>query len=36
LRPGLRYHEPASGLEVRCLRAGYGQLTYAGQLLLAA
>jgi hypothetical protein len=36
LRPGLRYREPASGLEVRCLRAGHGQLTYSGQLLLAA
>jgi hypothetical protein len=34
LRPGLRYREPASGLEVLCLRAGHGQLTYTGQLLL--
>jgi hypothetical protein len=34
LRPGRRYRDPASGLEVRCLRAGYGHLTYAGHALL--
>jgi hypothetical protein len=33
LRPGLRYCDVASGLQVRCLRAGAGHLTYAGQPL---
>jgi hypothetical protein len=28
LRPGRRYRDPASGLEVRCLRAGSGHLSY--------
>ena len=29
LRPGRRYRDPASGLEVRCLRGGNGCLTYS-------
>jgi hypothetical protein len=33
LRPGWRYAEAASGLEVRCLRGGYGYLTYAQRML---
>jgi hypothetical protein len=36
LRPGRRYRDPTSGLEVRCLRAGNGHLTYAGQALITA
>jgi hypothetical protein len=36
LRPGRLYREPASGLEVRCLRAGHGRLTYAGQTVAAS
>jgi hypothetical protein len=36
LWPGRRYRDPASGLEVRCMRAGSGRLTYAGQPLTAA
>jgi hypothetical protein len=35
LQPGRRYRDPASGLEVRCLRVGRGHLTYAGQPLSA-
>jgi hypothetical protein len=35
LRPGRRYRDPASGLEVRCLRAGRVPLTYAGRALVA-
>jgi hypothetical protein len=35
LRPGRRYRDLVSGLEVRCLRAGSGQLTFAGQPLAA-
>jgi hypothetical protein len=33
LRPGRRYRDPASGLEVRCLRGGYGYLTFAQRRL---
>jgi hypothetical protein len=29
LQPGRRYRDDTSGLEVRCLRGGYGYLTYA-------
>jgi hypothetical protein len=36
LWPGRRYRDPAGGLEVRCLRAGSGHLSYAGQPLTAA
>jgi hypothetical protein len=35
LWPGRRYRDLASGLEVRCLRAGGRRLTYAGQTLVA-
>jgi hypothetical protein len=34
LRPGRRYRDAASGLQVRCLRGGHGNLTYLGQVLL--
>jgi hypothetical protein len=33
LQPGRRYRDIASGLEVRCLRGGYGHLTFAHRLL---
>lgn len=33
LRPGWRYRDAVSGLEVRCLRSGYGYLTYAQRML---
>lgn len=36
LRPGGRYLDVFSGLEVRCLRGGYGQLTYAHRILAVA
>jgi hypothetical protein len=36
LRPGRRYRDPLSGLEVRCLRGGNGHLTYTGHALAAA
>ena len=35
LRPGQRYRDPLSSLEVRCLRGGNGRLAYAGQTLVA-
>ncbi|HUC21916.1 MAG TPA: hypothetical protein VMA73_04360 [Streptosporangiaceae bacterium] len=35
LRPGQRYRDSASGLEVRCVRGGNGRLTYVGQPLTA-
>jgi hypothetical protein len=35
LRPGWRYHDPVSGLEVRCLVGGNGCLTYRGRALFA-
>jgi hypothetical protein len=35
LRPGRRYRDNVSGLEVRCLRAGIGHLTFAGRPLAA-
>jgi hypothetical protein len=35
LRPGRRYRDPASGLEVCCLRGGNGRLTYARASLIA-
>jgi hypothetical protein len=35
LRPGPRYRDPVSGLEVRCLRSGVGHLTYTGHWLIA-
>lgn len=34
LWPGRRYRDLASGLEVRCLCAGRGRLTYAGRALI--
>jgi hypothetical protein len=33
LRPGRRYRDVASGLELRCLRGGYGYLTFAQRVL---
>jgi hypothetical protein len=36
LRPGWRYRDDASGLEVRCLRAGYGHLAFDQRTLRLA
>jgi hypothetical protein len=36
LQPGRRYRDDTSGLEVRCLRGGYGHLTYAQRTLSSA
>jgi hypothetical protein len=36
LRPGRRYRDLTSGLEVRCIRGGNGHLTYAGQAIITA
>ena len=36
LRAGRRYRDILSGLEVRCLRSGYGYLTFANRILAAA
>jgi hypothetical protein len=33
LRAGSRYRDVVSGLEVRCLRAGHGQLTFDQEML---
>jgi hypothetical protein len=36
LRPGLRYRDGASGLEVRCLRGGYGYLSFRRRPLVVS
>jgi hypothetical protein len=36
LRPGSRYRDVVSGLEVRCLRAGHGQLTFDQDMIAVA
>ena len=33
IRPGTRFIDPASGLEVVCTRAGHGTLTFNGRLM---
>jgi hypothetical protein len=35
LRPGRRYRDPVSGLEVRCLRGSSGYLSFSGRALTA-